>query len=285
MAKTYTFNLTPYGAKKTGTLSATPAFDTANSAKQIGFDISGSQYVMYGVGLSGSVSVVGTVSSISLKVNFNALDATKKKVRIGKKNASGTSSYTYTDLSIDSPEVVRNDTTFTVNLTSKGICPYGYFLWQSDYNTYSGNKMVITSAVLTINTNANDYSYTLAYNANNGSGAPGNQTGSNVAVSPSYTFTISSTKPTRAGYQFLGWSTSSTATSASYSSGGSITVTQSGTTTLYAVWKLLATVRIVNSSSGLDTYRVYVVNSAGTGLDAYRVMVVNSAGTGLDTYT
>lgn len=174
-----------------------------------------------------------------------------------------------------------NNWTFSLGTT---VPSYGYTM--GAYG--SGYKQFIefdSSATLKITTNETSYNYTLAYNANNGSGAPSNQTGSNVVVSPSYTFTISSTKPTRAGYEFLGWSTSSSATTASYSSGGSITVTQSGTTTLYAVWKLLATVRIVNSSSGLDTYRIYVVNSAGTGLDAYRVMIVNSAGTGLDTYT
>ncbi|MBR5939589.1 InlB B-repeat-containing protein, partial [Candidatus Saccharibacteria bacterium] len=35
-------------------------------------------------------------------------------------------------------------------------------------------------------------------------------------VTASYTFTISTTKPTYSGYTFLGWSTSSTATTASY---------------------------------------------------------------------
>ena len=69
--------------------------------------------------------------------------------------------------------------------------------------------------------------YTLSYNANGGSGAPSSQTGST-------SYTISSTKPTRSGYTFLGWSTSSSATSATYSAGGSITLTAN--TTLYAVW-------------------------------------------------
>lgn len=47
--------------------------------------------------------------------------------------------------------------------------------------------------------------------------------------------TLSSTKPTRAGYVFKGWSTSSTATSASYSAGTAYTF--SANTTLYAVWE------------------------------------------------
>lgn len=74
----------------------------------------------------------------------------------------------------------------------------------------------------------------LNYNANGGSGAPASQTATSVTES-SHDFTISSTNPTRPEYTFLGWSTSSTATSPSYYGGGNINVT--GTTTLYAVWK------------------------------------------------
>ena len=47
--------------------------------------------------------------------------------------------------------------------------------------------------------------------------------------------TLSSTKPTRNGYIFKGWSTSSTATSASYNAGTAYTF--SANTTLYAVWE------------------------------------------------
>ena len=79
--------------------------------------------------------------------------------------------------------------------------------------------------------------YTISYNANGGSGAPGNQTktyGTNL--------TLSSTKPTRTGYTFLGWSTSSSATSASYSAGATLnsdlSTTNRATVTLYAVWSI-----------------------------------------------
>lgn len=73
--------------------------------------------------------------------------------------------------------------------------------------------------------------YTISYNANGGSGAPGSQT-KNHGV----TLTLSSTKPTRTNYTFKGWSTSSSATSATYSAGGSYT--SNSNATLYAVWEL-----------------------------------------------
>ena len=76
-------------------------------------------------------------------------------------------------------------------------------------------------------------SYTVSFNANSGSGAPASQT-----KWYGETLTLSTTVPTRTGYKFLGWATSSTATSATYSAGGSYTA-NSGTT-LYAVWEAQA---------------------------------------------
>lgn len=120
------------------------------------------------------------------------------------------------------------------------------------------------SATLYVTTNETDYSYTLAYNVNGGSGTFSNQTGSNTGTSPSYTFTISSTVPTRAGYTFLGWSTSSSATSASYSPGGSITVTSSGTTTLYAIWKIITYTVSYNVNGGSGSFASQTKNYGGS---------------------
>lgn len=72
-------------------------------------------------------------------------------------------------------------------------------------------------------------SYTVSFNANGGSDAPGNQT-----KWYNETLTLPSTKPTRSGYAFLGWATSSSG-SVAYSAGGSYT-SNSGAT-LYAIWK------------------------------------------------
>lgn len=72
--------------------------------------------------------------------------------------------------------------------------------------------------------------YTVSYNANGGTGAPSSQTKTNGTV-----LTISSTIPTRTGYKFLGWATSSSATSAQYAAGGAFNADEN--VTLYAVWK------------------------------------------------
>lgn len=73
-------------------------------------------------------------------------------------------------------------------------------------------------------------SYTVSFNANGGSNAPSSQTKWYGEA-----LTLSSTKPTRTGYTFLGWGTSSSATSVKYNAGGSYT--DNASDTLYAVWK------------------------------------------------
>lgn len=86
-------------------------------------------------------------------------------------------------------------------------------------------------------------SYIVKYNANGGSGAPGNQT-----KWKDQTLKLSTTKPTRTGYSFLGWSTSSSATSATYSAGGNYT--SNSAATLYAVWKANTYVVKYNANGG-----------------------------------
>ena len=86
-------------------------------------------------------------------------------------------------------------------------------------------------------------SYTITYNANGGSGAPGTQT-----KWKDQTLTLSGTKPTRTGHSFLGWATSSTATSATYSAGGNYTANSAAT--LYAVWKANTYTVTYNANGG-----------------------------------
>ena len=72
--------------------------------------------------------------------------------------------------------------------------------------------------------------YTVQYDANGGTGAPGNQT-----KTYGKTLTLSSTTPTRTGYTFKGWATSSSG-SVVYVSGASYT--KNAVVTLYAVWEI-----------------------------------------------
>ncbi len=91
--------------------------------------------------------------------------------------------------------------------------------------------------------------YSITYNANGGSGAPAAQT-----KIEGETLTLSTVKPTRDGYTFLGWAESSSATTAKYQSGGSFS--KEGNYTLYAVWKKNNDDYVLVSASGTDL-RVY----------------------------
>lgn len=73
-------------------------------------------------------------------------------------------------------------------------------------------------------------SHTVSYNANGGSGAPNSQTKWYGSI-----LTLSSTKPTRTGYDFVGWGTSSTDTTVDYYAGGQYGSDEN--ITLYAIWK------------------------------------------------
>lgn len=86
-------------------------------------------------------------------------------------------------------------------------------------------------------------SYTVTYNANGGTGAPSKQT-----KWKDQALTLSSTKPTRTGYSFLGWATTASATSAKYAAGASYTSNASAT--LYAVWKANTYTVTYNANGG-----------------------------------
>lgn len=90
---------------------------------------------------------------------------------------------------------------------------------------YGGDANLTLYAVWSVNT------WTVSYNANGGSGAPGNQT-----KVYGQTLTLSSTRPTRNLYNFIDWGTSSNSTTPSYQPGGAYT--NNASATLYAIWEL-----------------------------------------------
>lgn len=220
-----------------------------------------------------SVSVGGTSKSISLShyVDFGASGWVKwgaanvswsgltgDSIKISTKMQSGTPAYsgytfsgnatmswdTYTvsynangGSGAPSSQTKTHGTTLTLSSTKPTRSGYTFMGWGTsvsdtsvDYNaggSYTANNNITLYAIWR-------KTITLTYNANGGSNAPSSQSANVYNSTTSNTFTLSSTKPTRNGYTFLGWSTSKTATSSSYSSGGSITL--SSNSTLYAVW-------------------------------------------------
>ena len=148
--------------------------------------------------------------------------------------------------------------TLTLSSTKPTRTGYSFLGWST--SSTATTATYAAGASFTANANTNLYAvwkantYTVSYNANGGSGAPSSQTKTyGVAL------TLSSTKPTRANYNFLGWGTSASSTTVAYSAGGSYTANSA--ITLYAVWSLAYTKpRITNIS-------VYRTDSTGASSD------------------
>lgn len=85
--------------------------------------------------------------------------------------------------------------------------------------------------------------YTVSYNANNGSGAPGSQ-----KKAQDVTLKLSTTTPTRTGYTFNGWNTNNSGTGTNYAAGANYTANAS--VTLYAKWTANKYTVTLNQQSG-----------------------------------
>ena len=105
-----------------------------------------------------------------------------------------------------------------------------YYEWEIVYSTGSSTNSNNTLQGGKVSFKVTDLTYNISYNANGGSGAPSSQT-----KYYDKWLTLSSQKPIRTGYTFKGWSTSSTATKASYQPGDNYT--SNSDATLYAVWE------------------------------------------------
>ena len=93
------------------------------------------------------------------------------------------------------------------------------------------------------------HNVSLVYNQNftgsNAGSMPSNPAAVPVNHGANYSSTVANNTPTRTGYEFLGWSESASATTASIAKGGTITrnnITADTTITLYAVWKAYPTI-------------------------------------------
>jgi len=104
--------------------------------------------------------------------------------------------------------------------------------------------------------------YTVSYNANGGTGAPASQ-----KKTKDVPLTLSSTRPTRSGYTFLGWSTTNGVVQAvSYNPGG--TYVNNASVTLYAVWQ---------EDPPIETYTVSYDANGGTGAPASQIKIQDVA--------
>ena len=137
------------------------------------------------------------------------------------------------------------------------------------YTSNSGGEKITSSTTVTENKTyyahftANTYKIT--YNANGGTNAPAQQS---YQYAPSGSINLTSNKPTKTGYTFLGWSTSSTATTPTYTSGQQWNKNNANNYTLYAVW---------------DTYNILFIGNSKTFYNHMPKLFQNMAIAGTNT--
>lgn len=199
-------------------ITATGGTVTRKSATQYTVKINASWEAYY----DGAQTNYGmTASSGGGSVNLNTF---------GTKSSSGNGSFTGT-YSISGNGSATKTVTVTFNNYEED--------WQGNV-TESATKTVSFNVTVPAWT-----SYTVKYNANGGSGAPSSQT-----KWKDQTLKLSTTKPTRTGYTFQGWGTSTSDTSVDYASGANYTA--NANITLYAIWKEITYTVKYNANGGSD---------------------------------
>ena len=200
----------------------------------------------------------GTIQAVKYAAGGSYVDnASVTLYAVWQENAATTYTVSYNangGSGAPSAQTKYKDVTLTLSSTTPTRSGYTFLGWSTSSTATSptyyagGNYTANASATLYAVWSYNAPTvYTISFNANGGSGAPGS-----VTKTHGVTLYLPSTEPTRTNYDFLGWSTSSTATTPTYYAGGSFT--RNANTTLYAVWEYAPA-----------TYRVYYNANGGSG--------------------
>lgn len=209
----FSYSSTYNPSSNTSTISVTP---------QVYVSSNWGELRMYGYG---SGSGYGVYGNGNILYSFSSDYGGGNTLRASSNSGSWTNFPPYSG-SISTFTVQHNSSgSATFSLGIKGTIISMYTVQQgstqrSSYDSTSGVSITITESA----------PYAITYNANGGSGAPNSQ-----SIYANVSYNLSTATPTRTGYNFLGWSTNSSATSASYSPGQSVTL--NGNLALYAVWQ------------------------------------------------
>ena len=123
-------------------------------------------------------------------------------------------------------------------------------------NDYYPGASYSQNADLLLYAQWNAAAYTVTYDANGGTNAPEAQ-----RKTKGENLTLTTNKPSRNGYEFIGWSTDENATSPTYTAGATFTI--DADTTLYAVWKQISSIEIVTMPDKLDYNTYELLNVSG----------------------
>ena len=196
---------------------------------------------------TGSIKVSKSTSAKNVAFSVNVTwGITWADVYVATKSASGTiqisakTSYTVSfnangGTGAPSPQTKWYGTNLTLSSTKPTKTGYSFTKWNTKSDgsgisyypggTYSSNSGATLYAIWTPNT------YTVSYNLNGGTGSISNQTKIH-----DQTLTLTSTKPSRTNYEFVGWNTQSNGSGTTYLPGSSYT--SNGEIVLYAIWEI-----------------------------------------------
>ncbi len=197
--------------------SGTVTITKGTSAKTIPLYLSFTMNFTWGSTFGGVKTASGSISvaaKTSYKISYNANG--------GSGAPSAQTKWHGTNITLSSTKPTRTGYTFKGWATSVS----GSVAYASGAN-YTANAAVTLYAVWQAIT------YKVTYNANGGSGAPGQQT-----KTYGVTLKLSTAKPTRTNYNFKGWSKTASG-AVVYAAGANYTA--NATITLYAIWELAYT--------------------------------------------
>lgn len=197
---------------------------------------------------SGTVTITkGTAAkSVALALSF-VMNFTWKNVYGGTKTASGSisvaakTSYKVTynangGSGAPSQQTKWHGTNLTLSTTKPSRTGYTFKGWATSASgsvAYAAGASYTANAAVALYAVWQAVTYKVTYNANGGSGAPGQQT-----KTYGVTLKLSTTKPTRTNYNFKGWAKTASGAVA-YAAGANYT--SNAAITLYAVWELAYT--------------------------------------------
>ena len=137
--------------------------------------------------------------------------------------------------------------TATADKTAYGKRGSSYTIYSPTISGYTPSKSSVSGSFSSESSSATVYyyesTYTISFNANGGSGAP-----SSITKKHFTNATLPTATPSRTGYTFKGWGTSSSTSYAAYQPGS--TFYTNANTTLYAVWSARTYTISYNANGG-----------------------------------
>lgn len=235
IVKSGTFSI---GGKTSQTItSGTVTITKGTSARSIALGFSFEMNFSWSGSFAGTKSASGSIS-VSAKTSY--------KISYNANGGSGA----------PSQQTKWHGTSITLSKTKPSRTGYTFKGWATSSSggvAYSSGASYTANASVTLYAVWQVITYKVTYNANGGSGAPGQQT-----KTYGVTLKLSTTKPTRTNYNFKGWAKSSTG-SVAYASGANYT--SNAAITLYAVWEL------AYKPPTISSVKVYRCNSSGTAIE------------------